>query len=208
MPCRAVPCRRRQLMADLNKVEIAVAGLRKIYLPREWEPRCSTCGVRHAPLEGGTCKFWVQFALNAGERALRLAAGGDVEAPQQQPTPSPGTLAAVAAATPLSPLKQPPLAAATFVVVSPPVAKVATEPIATEPIATEPVAKGPIATEPVATRTPPAAPATSPPPASPPEPDADAATAAAAAAPPARTGVAENKPQETEEEQEVAHEVA
>ena len=88
-------------MADLNKVEIAVAGLRKIYLPREWEPRCSTCGVRHAPLEGGTCKFWVQFALNAGERALRLAAGGDVEAPQQQPTPSPGTLAAVAAATPL-----------------------------------------------------------------------------------------------------------
>ena len=190
-------------MADLNKVEIAVAGLRKIYLPREWEPRCSTCGVRHAPLEGGTCKFWVQFALNAGERALRLAAGGDVEAPQQQPTPSPGTLAAVAAATPLSPLKQPPLAAATFVVVSPPVAKVATEPIATEP-----VAKGPIATEPVATRTPPAAPATSPPPASPPEPDADAATAAAAAAAPARTGVAENKPQETEEEQEVAHEVA
>ena len=190
-------------MADLNKVEIAVAGLRKIYLPREWEPRCSTCGVRHAPLEGGTCKFWVQFALNAGERALRLAAGGDVEAPQQQPTPSPGTLAAVAAATPLSPLKQPPLAAATFVVVSPPVAKAATEPVATEPIATEPVA-----TEPVATRTPPAAPATSPPPASPPEPDAAAATAPAAAAAPARTGVAENKPQETEEEQEVAHEVA
>jgi hypothetical protein len=180
-------------MADLNKVEIAVAGLRKIYLPREWEPRCSTCGVRHAPLEGGTCKFWVQFALNAGERALRLAAGGDVEAPQQQPTPSPGTLAAVAAATPLSPLKQPPLAAATFVVVSPPVAKVATEPVATEP---------------VATRTPPAAPATSPPPASPPEPDAAAATAPAAAAAPARTGVAENKPQETEKEQEVAHEVA
>jgi len=201
-------------MADLNKVEIAVAGLRKIYLPREWEPRCSTCGVRHAPLEGGTCKFWVQFALNAGERALRLAAGGDVEAPQQQPTPSPGTLAAVAAATPLSPLKQPPLAAATFVVVSPPVAKaatepVATEPVATEPVATEPVATEPVATEPVATRTPPAAPATSPPPASPPEPDAAAATAAAAAAAaPARTGVAENKPQETEEEQEVAHEVA
>ena len=42
----------------------------------------------------------------------------------------------------------------------------------------------------------------------PPEPDAAAATAPAAAAAPARTGVAEDKPQETEEEQEVAHEVA
>ena len=52
----------------LNRAESALAGLRKMYLPRSWEDRCITCGTRHTMIEHGTCKFWVRWANEARER--------------------------------------------------------------------------------------------------------------------------------------------
>lgn len=103
-----------QLMADINKVEIAVAGLRKAYLPREWEPRCSVCGIRHTALETGTCKFWVKYAQQAQDKGLRLASGGEAAPPTLRSKPSPETLISAVAGTSISPVK----AAPTLVVVT------------------------------------------------------------------------------------------
>ena len=46
---------------DLLRCESAVQGLRKAYLRREWESRCSFCGTRHSIVEKGSCKFWVAW---------------------------------------------------------------------------------------------------------------------------------------------------
>jgi hypothetical protein len=56
-----------QHVSEWGKVESAYAGLRKAYLPREWYPRCATCGLRHDVVEKGTCKYWVQYVENAQE---------------------------------------------------------------------------------------------------------------------------------------------
>ena len=53
----------------LLQCESAVQGLRKSYLPREWESRCSFCGLRHSAVEKGTCKFWVKWAAEAKANA-------------------------------------------------------------------------------------------------------------------------------------------
>jgi hypothetical protein len=57
----------------LLQCESAVQGLRKSYLPREWESRCSFCGLRHSAVEKGTCKFWVKWAAEAKANAEAMA---------------------------------------------------------------------------------------------------------------------------------------
>ena len=60
---------------ELNKCESAVAGLRKIYLPRNWAERCLECGTRHSVVESGTCKFWRRWTAEARDREAAEAAG-------------------------------------------------------------------------------------------------------------------------------------
>ena len=75
---------------DLLKCESAVAGLRKTYLPREWESRCSICGLRHSAVEKGTCKFWIAWAAEAKAKAQAKAkAPVDAPAPASAPAPAP-----------------------------------------------------------------------------------------------------------------------
>ena len=81
---------------DLLQCESAVQGLRKAYLAREWESRCSFCGVRHSIVEKGSCKFWIAWAETAKENsAPKLnapASEPDVEPPVKphvEPPPAP-----------------------------------------------------------------------------------------------------------------------
>jgi len=48
---------------DFNKCESAVQGLRKTLLRRPWNPRCSSCGVRHEDIEFSTCRFWQAWVV-------------------------------------------------------------------------------------------------------------------------------------------------
>lgn len=70
----------------LNRVESACAGLRKMYVPREWDDRCVSCGTRHSTVEHGTCKFWKRWTEEAREREAEEARA-KVEAPTE-PTPA------------------------------------------------------------------------------------------------------------------------
>ena len=58
---------------DLNRTESAVQGIRKCYMPRDWQVRCTTCKMRHFDMEKGTCKFWVKFAAEALEQKEKPA---------------------------------------------------------------------------------------------------------------------------------------
>ena len=68
-----------ELPDDFAKCCSAVQGLRKTLLPREWNPRCVDCGVRHSGIEIHTCRFWRDWAEQA-----RAAEAGAAQAEAAQ----------------------------------------------------------------------------------------------------------------------------
>ena len=66
----------------LNRCESAAAGLRKMYLKRPFDERCTTCGTRHHVVESGTCKFWVRWIAEAKEREEEEVKAKEVTDPE------------------------------------------------------------------------------------------------------------------------------